>query len=364
MNMRVIYILTAIAAAVAMHAQKSLPLRFGSDGKFKIVQFTDVHYNPQPDGTGDYDVEAMIVKVLNAENPDLVVFTGDIVGGRPQKDGWNTVLKAVIDRKIPYATVIGNHDDEGDWKRPQIAEYLSSQPYSLFVAGSEAITGYGNYTLEVHGQGNKPAAILYFMDSNAYAKLDGDRGSGYFAFNQVEWYRETSRRLTENNSGTPYPALAFFHIPLQEYVALHDTTRVFFKRTAATVTGERNEPECPGILNTGMFAAMSEAGDVMATFVGHDHTNNYIGVYGGIALAYGCYSGSYTRLQQYRKMLADAYVNTPYKYPDLHAAEGAMPGVGGRVIELHESRRSFDTWIRLADGDKLYHVNYPSTFTN
>jgi hypothetical protein len=353
-----------LASCIVANGQESHSLHFNSEGKFKIVQFTDVHYNPQPDGTGDYDVEAMLAKVLDAEQPHLVVFTGDIVGGRPQKDGWNTVLKAVIDRKIPYATTIGNHDDEGDWKRPRIAEYLSTQPYSLFNQGPETVNGYGNYTLKVNGKDGKPAAILYFMDSHAYAKLDGDRGSAYFAFNQVEWYRATSRELTQSNNGTPYPALAFFHIPLQEYVALHDTARVFFKRTAATVKGERGEPECPGVLNTGMFAAMSEAGDVMATFVGHDHTNNYIGVYGGIALAYGCYSGSYTRLQQYRKMLADAYVNTPFKYPDLKAKEGTMPGVGGRVIELHENSRSFDTWIRWADGDKLQQVNYPNTFNN
>ncbi|MDR0559741.1 MAG: metallophosphoesterase family protein [Prevotellaceae bacterium] len=359
---KIIYLIATLSISVAMHGQKSEPLRFNSEGKFKIVQFTDIHYNPQPDGTGDYDVEAMLSKVIEAEKPDLAVFTGDIVGGRPQKDGWNTVLKAVIDRKIPYAVVIGNHDDEGDWKRPQIAEYLSHLPYSLFTSGLETLKGYGNYTLDVLGNDGKPAAILYFMDSNAYAKLDGHHGSGYFAFNQVEWYRETSRELTKNNGGLPYPALAFFHIPLQEYAAMHDTTRIYFKRTDRTVTGDRKEPECPGVLNTGMFAAMAEAGDVMGTFVGHDHVNNYIGCYGGIALAYGCYSGSYSRLLQYRKMLAEAYAHTSFKYPDVQAKEGTMPGVGGRVIELHENRRSFDTWLRLADGDTLYRVNYPNTF--
>ena len=35
------------------------------------------------------------------------------------------------------------------------------------------------------------------------------------------------------------------------------------------------EKACAPLLNTGMFAAMKEAGDVMGTFVGHDHDNDY-----------------------------------------------------------------------------------------
>ena len=35
------------------------------------------------------------------------------------------------------------------------------------------------------------------------------------------------------------------------------------------------EKACAPKLNTGMFAAMKEAGDVMGVFVGHDHDNDY-----------------------------------------------------------------------------------------
>ncbi len=40
-----------------------------------------------------------------------------------------------------------------------------------------------------------------------------------------------------------------------------------------------------------MFLAMKEMQDVMGTFAGHDHVNNYIVNYFGIALAYGQFSG-------------------------------------------------------------------------
>lgn len=64
------------------------------------------------------------------------------------------------------------------------------------------------------------------------------------------------------------PALAFFHIPLSEYnEAASDENAILY--------GTRMEKACSAAINTGMFAAMKEAGDVMGTFVGHDHDNDY-----------------------------------------------------------------------------------------
>ena len=47
------------------------------------------------------------------------------------------------------------------------------------------------------------------------------------------------------------------------------------------------EEACAPKLNTGMFAAMKESGDVMGIFVGHDHDNDYAVMWKGILLAYG-----------------------------------------------------------------------------
>ena len=46
--------------------------------------------------------------------------------------------------------------------------------------------------------------------------------------------------------------------------------------------GTRMEKACAPAINTGMFAAMKEAGDVMGTFVGHDHDNDYSVMWKGI----------------------------------------------------------------------------------
>ncbi|MDR2423443.1 MAG: metallophosphoesterase family protein [Prevotellaceae bacterium] len=335
---KIIFILTLSVLTVGVSAQttgeneQTVKLKYNAEGKFKIVQFTDIHYNIASENS-PVKIETLN-RVIEAEKPDIVVFTGDIITCRPQQQGWEEVLGTVVKRNIPYVVTMGNHDQEHDWTREQIAEYLEKQPGSLFLRGPKNIKGVGNFVAELEGDNGKTANLIYFMDSNAYGLVGENMGWDWFAFNQVDWYRATSRRFTEKNEGKPLPALAFFHIPLQEYRALFDTVNInYFKLLKPMpVYGERGERECFGIINTGMFAAMVEAGDVMGTFVGHDHFNNYIGCLDGICLAYGLCSG-----------------------------EKGLRG-GGRVIELSENSRGFDTWIRRGDGEVAFKVNYPESF--
>jgi len=51
--------------------------------------------------------------------------------------------------------------------------------------------------------------------------------------------------------------------------------------------GEKYEPVAGPVINTGLFAAMIEAGDVMGVFVGHEHVNDFHGELLGIRLGYG-----------------------------------------------------------------------------
>ena len=74
------------------NAQK---LVFNNDQLFKIVQFTDMHYehgNPKSDTT-----LLTYKRVLDAEKPDLIIFTGDIVTAQPVVEGWDAITKYVID---------------------------------------------------------------------------------------------------------------------------------------------------------------------------------------------------------------------------------------------------------------------------
>ncbi|HMM18714.1 MAG TPA: metallophosphoesterase, partial [Petrimonas sp.] len=94
----------ALLCFTAVEAQK---LNFNKNGIFKIAQFTDVHYVP---GNSKSDTALLAIqRVLDMEKPDMVIFTGDIVTGKPVKTGWDNVTKLVIDRKIPFAVALGNH---------------------------------------------------------------------------------------------------------------------------------------------------------------------------------------------------------------------------------------------------------------
>jgi hypothetical protein len=290
-----------------------------NDKKFNIVQFTDIHYvasNPAAK-----ESIKLIEEVLAAEKPDLVALTGDIVTMKPCFEGWDDILNTVEKFKIPWSVVFGNHDDEQDKTRSEIMDYITKRKYSMTSAGPVDIKGVGNYILELSDSANINF-LLYFMDSRAYSTLEGVHGYGWFGHDQIEWYRKSSAGYTQKK-GEPIPALAFFHIPLNEYT---DMTLARKK-----IVGMKNENECPAAINPGMFLAMRECGDVMATFVGHDHDNDYIGKYNGIFLAYGRFSGS----------------TTTYT----HMTHGA------RIIELTAGEKGFKTWIRLKGNQIINQVN-------
>lgn len=306
-------------------------LQFTSGKDFKIIQFTDIHYKP---GVAASDTALILInEVLDSEKPDFVVFTGDLAWAKPAKDCFDIVLAPVIDRKIPWAYVNGNHDDEQGWSRTQIMDYITQKPYCLATHGDKNLKGEGNYILELRASDDKDktSTLLYFMDSGAYN--DKHKGVGWsydwFTHEQVDWYRKQSAAYTAQNEGNPYRALAFFHIPLAEYPIM--------SANRDNLIGHYNEDECNGKINTGMFAAMLESGDVVGTFVGHDHDNDYIGNYMGIGLAYGRYSGG----------------NTVYNNLGLN---------GCRVIELKEGEKGFSTYIRLRGGETIFPVDFPDSY--
>lgn len=314
------------AAAMWCSAQAQTPvLGFGEGGKLKIAQFTDVHLDlgtPYRQAQAERTI-AQMRTILDEERPDLVIFTGDVVTGKPAAEGWRRVLDPVAERKLPFCVVLGNHDAEQDISRAEIGRIVTSYPGSLNTlddAGELA-----DVVLEIGG-GKSPAALLYCLDSHDYSTVEGIDGYGWFTPEQVDWYRRRSAAYTAANGGSPLPALAFFHIALPEYVP------AWRNREKNSHIGRAAEDECPGELNTGMFAAMVECGDVVGTFVGHDHDIDYIVSEKGIALGYGRFSGDDTTYNNLR------------------------PGI--RLLVLTEGERGFETWIHERDGRIADHVRF------
>jgi Calcineurin-like phosphoesterase len=288
------------------------------------VQLTDIHW--RNGDSLDLQSHALIERVLDDEEPDLVMLTGDIIEGweaRDPRDAYRQVTAPLDHRGIPWAAVFGNHDDEGSASRRELLDAQRASPHCLTESGPRELTGVGNYVLRVLAAGRDAlAAAVYAIDSNSY----DSRRIGKYAWiapDQIAWFRQASRKLGQEfsagGSATALPALAFFHIPIPEY------EEVWKSRECR---GNRNESVCCPALNSGLFVALLEAGDVMGTFVGHDHVNDFEGELHGIRLCYGRASGY-----------------APY------GLEGFARGA--RVIRLREGQRRFDTWVRLDDGSAV-----------
>ena len=59
------------------------------DGQFKIMQLTDLHWVEAEDYQAFNDSTYHLIKtMIEAEKPDLVVITGDVMVGWNVKQGW------------------------------------------------------------------------------------------------------------------------------------------------------------------------------------------------------------------------------------------------------------------------------------
>lgn len=286
-----------------------ISLRFKEDGTFKILQFTDIHYNKEQQDAG---LLAAMRNLLQWEQPDLVVVTGDMIFPDSTMEMYREALEPLAEYGKPWALVFGNHDEEYGEPKPELLKMLQQVPGAVIAAGPEDLPGLGNYVAEVSDNQGSTKWMLYFIDSQDYITMGGVRSWGHITRPQVDWYE-----ACEAAGPKEHGSLAFFHIPLPEYNELW-----YFH----PCHGQKHEPVCPPLHNTGMFYSMLRAGHMRGVFVGHDHTNDFYGSLYGIQLCYGRYT---------------------------HFSPGSMSHFlpGARIIEINEKDTTgFRTWLRLSDG--------------
>lgn len=333
--------------------KSKIPLRF-KNGSFKIFAISDLH------GICDYDTRLIrdLEALLDSVEPDFLFVLGDMV--------WNDALDSeknlstfltdvfgiVEKRNIPWAHVFGNHDNDVVWADFSQQSIYEKFAHNLTKRGPEDIHGIGNFVLPVRAENSDSIVFnIWGVDTHdsmsdfmrefslgdpgnkwdkqcVYPSCLHDWGGGYdtLNFDQVMWYFNSSKEL-EEYAGHKIPGIMGMHIPLPEYV-------IGYKNTAETYyEGTRREAVgCP-VLNSGMFNALIDRGDVKTLVAGHDHINDYTAKYLGINMTY------------------DAGLNY-----DGYCADDLR---GGRVFEISES----DPWnvktymVRCKDVVE----NYPGT---
>ncbi|XP_057433097.1 probable inactive purple acid phosphatase 28 isoform X1 [Lotus japonicus] len=292
-----------------------LPLRFRSDGTFKILQVADMHY-----GTGmvtrcrdvlasefefcsDLNTTRFLKRIIQAENPDFIAFTGDNIFGSSTPDAAESLFKAfgpAMESGLPWAAVLGNHDQESSMNREELMSLISLMDYSVSQINPSAdgftnptkIDGFGNYNLRVYGApgsmlANSTVLNLFFLDSGDRAVYQGIRTYGWIKDSQLHWLRHVSQEFqgqkqdhlhpTDATSPLEPPALAFFHIPIPE------VRQLFYKE----IVGQFQEGVACSLVNSGVLQTLVSIRDVKAVFIGHDHTNDFCGNLDGIWFCYG-----------------------------------------------------------------------------
>ncbi len=298
----------APAQAAPAGAPKNMPLSFGTDGTFRIVQFNDT----QDGARTDRRTLELMGRVLDREKPGFALINGDVINGSPKsadevKQAINNVVQPMESRGIKWALTFGNHDEDSlangtGMTEPKIVEFIHrAYRHNLNPAPEEAIAGHSNRQLLIRSsRGNRPAFGIWLLDSGRYAPetlggqdFEGLMGYDWIRPSQIQWYREASA-ATERKFGGKVQSLMFFHIPLFEHHHLWYGSQFDSddsKHAAAVdkhgIVGVKNEAVYTGAFNSGLYAALQERGDVRGVYVGHDHINTYMGDYFGIELGYG-----------------------------------------------------------------------------
>ena len=268
-------------------------LRFGEDGKFRILVISDVQENLLSERTIE-----RIQTLVDRENPDLVLFGGDNSYNLPTAERLQEYLTGMVgyieNRQIPWAHVFGNHDTEKMMTREEQEEIYESFEYCLSKKGN--VTGVGNYVLPIlRSDSDSIAFNVFALDSGAYnlqAWDDTGNKYDYIHYDQIQWYLKTSE-LLEKYNGTQVPAMMLFHIPLQE------SDIAWQHRELLEYEGECREAEDGLGMNSGLFAAALDRGDVKLIMNGHDHINNAMIEYFGIKLCYSMTVGSNSLVSYY-----------------------------------------------------------------
>ncbi len=266
------------------------------NGKFRIMQIADTQEIPAVSP----DTIKLISTAIDAEKPDLVVFTGDQIKGyssffKGEKGKENvistlkTLIKPLEEKGVNFTITFGNHDGEAALDNNEQFEIYKESPMFVY-ADAASINDKGTFCLSISDK-----FLVYLFDTHSKAE-----NGGYSGLNpeQIEWYRKT-----RDSFETPLPSLAFQHIPTPEYFDIIKKVRRFTKGCVRAYGNHKNEfytldPRSSGLrdfmlespaapyTNSGEIDAFLEKGEMLGLYVGHDHNNSFVVNYKGIDLGY------------------------------------------------------------------------------
>lgn len=288
------------------------------EGKFKILVLSDT----QDDQNPAYDMINLITQAIKQSDPDLIVFTGDLVedsrigdigiDDEPFREGVvvkdvsgeinhektlenvkaaaDAVLSVFQASGVPFALIQGNNDYKCSVTNEEWLEIYSHYSNCLTFDKSDDKDGRIDYNLEINGSDGNMKFNLWMLDT----------GRGGINDDQIEWYKTESDKYTAANGGTSIPAIAFQHIQTDDIGNLFEKCKItddgsraigteFYRLNKEIANGTYTFAYEPG-KTSDEFKAWKQEGDVIAAFFGHQHVEGFSGKVDGIELGftYGC----------------------------------------------------------------------------
>ena len=268
---------------------------------FVIVSTTDFHFDV------DHEVNTKAVKNfvqhIKDIKPDLVVLTGDNILSKYQQIDAIQFAQMMEEIGVYWTAIFGNHEtreDRGFYKWLLFKSFCDYD-HCLCKFGPEEMFGYGNYTINILGEGGKHLKTLFLFDSGRDI-LDRDRekygipadmkGYDFLKNEQIDFYKNETARLKKQYGSAD--SFIYMHIPLCEYSHAFKEDgngRYVPSGECEILYGEQYESVGSSQFNSGMFDAILETGSTQAVFAGHDHVNDWVAKYKGVYLAYSLPGG-------------------------------------------------------------------------
>lgn len=184
-------------------ASQDIPTGFNG---YKILQFSDLHCGTYGNDTAYVD---KIVKEINAQKPDLVVFTGDIVNRRTDELYPFVRILSKIKAHDGVISILGNHDygDYSNWpdsglKLKNMQEMISlheKMGWNL-LRNKSRIIGRNNDSIAIIGVENwgEPPFKTYGNLKASYPALGDSVFKILLTHNPVHWEQEVMNNDSAN----------------------------------------------------------------------------------------------------------------------------------------------------------------------
>jgi hypothetical protein len=369
------------------NSSTAAPLRFSSDGTFQLSIFEDLHtgenawdsWGPQQ----DINTIKVIHKVLDKEDPELVVLNGDLITGdnaflENATIYIEQIVGPLLERNLPWASAYGNHDHQYNLSSDALLAHEQRWPNSRtqkMVAGSELDVGTSNYYLPVFAHNStstdesSPDLILWFFDSRGGARFQERDAAGkqiglknWVDTKVVEWFQQTNAELVNRYQKT-VPSFVFVHIPTYASLAfqqggvrphyepgINDDVPLAPQAQGWCPDSETNDGSCEyGGQDIPFMQAITTIPGIIGVFSGHDHGDTW------------CYKWD---SQLPNMTVAGSGVNLCFGQHSGYGGYGNWERGARQVLISRSQLGAFeaDTWIRLESGNVVGAVTLNATY--